>query len=33
MDNFEWALGYRKRFGIVDVHYRTQRRLLTDSAH
>ena len=33
MDNFEWALGYRKRFGIVDVHYRTQRRLLKDSAH
>jgi beta-glucosidase len=33
MDNYEWAEGYRKRFGIVYVDYRTQRRLLKDSAH
>ena len=33
MDNFEWVEGYRKCFGIVDVDYRTRRRLLKDSAH
>ncbi len=33
MDNFEWAVGYRKRFGIVDVYHRTQHRLFKDSAH
>jgi beta-glucosidase len=32
MDNFEWAEGYAKRFGIVHVDYRTQERLLKDSA-
>jgi beta-glucosidase len=25
-DNFEWAFGYRKRFGIVAVDFATQRR-------
>lgn len=33
MDNFEWALGYSKRFGIVYVDYQTQQRILKDSAH
>ena len=33
MDNFEWARGYSKRFGIVRVDYRTQRRTWKDSAH
>ena len=32
MDNFEWASGYEKRFGIVFVDYATQRRTLKDSA-
>ncbi len=26
MDNFEWAFGYSRRFGIVRVDYETQRR-------
>lgn len=32
MDNFEWASGYEKRFGIVHVDYKTQVRTLKDSA-
>ena len=32
MDNFEWAWGYHKRFGIVRVDYETQERTLKDSA-
>jgi beta-glucosidase len=32
LDNFEWASGYAKRFGIVHVDYRTQQRTLKDSA-
>ncbi|WNF29800.1 GH1 family beta-glucosidase [Streptomyces sp. C11-1] len=32
MDNFEWAYGYGKRFGIVRVDYDTQVRTLKDSA-
>lgn len=31
-DNFEWALGYDKRFGIVYVDYSTQERIMKDSA-
>lgn len=30
-DNFEWAEGYNKRFGIVYVDYPTQRRIIKDS--
>ena len=33
MDNFEWASGYAKRFGIVHVDHATQRRTAKDSAH
>ncbi|NSW78337.1 MAG: beta-glucosidase [Chthonomonadetes bacterium] len=32
MDNFEWAFGYSKRFGIVYVDYATQERIWKDSA-
>jgi beta-glucosidase len=31
MDNFEWALGYRPRFGLVHVDYETQQRSVKDS--
>ncbi len=31
LDNFEWAEGYRPRFGIVHVDYETQKRTLKDS--
>ena len=31
LDNFEWAWGYDKRFGIVRVDYDTQERTIKDS--
>jgi beta-glucosidase len=31
-DNYEWAAGYRKRFGVVHVDYTTQVRTPKDSA-
>ena len=33
LDNFEWAFGYEKRFGLVWVDYETQQRIPKDSAH
>ena len=27
LDNFEWSLGYSKRFGLVDVDYETPERV------
>lgn len=32
LDNFEWAFGYDKRFGIIGVDYATQERIWKDSA-
>jgi len=32
-DNFEWASGLSKRFGIIHVDYETQRRTFKDSAY
>lgn len=32
LDNFEWAFGYSRRFGLIYVDYATQKRLLKDSA-
>ena len=32
LDNYEWAWGYEKRFGIVHVDYDTQVRTPKDSA-
>lgn len=33
MDNYEWANGYNKRFGLIYIDYQTQHRILKDSAY
>lgn len=33
LDNFEWAYGFSKRFGLVHVDFATQKRTLKASAH
>jgi beta-glucosidase len=32
MDNYEWSLGYTRRFGLVYIDFETQARTLKDSA-
>lgn len=32
LDNFEWAWGYGKRFGIIYVDFETQQRIMKESA-
>jgi beta-glucosidase len=31
MDNYEWANGFKERFGLIHVDYQTQKRTPKDS--
>lgn len=33
LDNYEWALGFEKRFGLVEINYETQERKIRPSAY
>lgn len=32
MDNYEWALGFEKKFGLIEINYETQARVIRPSA-
>jgi len=33
LDNYEWALGFEKRFGLIEVDYETLERKIRPSAY
>jgi len=33
LDNFEWAFGYTRRFGVIHVDFKTMKRTIKDSAY
>ena len=33
LDNYEWALGFEKRFGLVEINYQTLERKIRPSAY
>ena len=33
LDNYEWALGFEKRFGLIEINYQTLERTIRPSAH
>jgi beta-glucosidase len=33
MDNYEWALGFEKQFGLIKIDYQTQERIIRPSAY
>ena len=33
LDNYEWALGFEKRFGLVEINYQSQERIVRPSAY
>ena len=32
IDNFEWALGFEPRFGLIEIDYKTQKRIFRPSS-